>query len=201
MASPKARGIKREIRVIGIDDGPFDPERDRNCVLVGAVYRGNISLEGVETEVIEVDGMDATDKIVKMVTGSKHMGQLRTVMLSGITYAGFNVADPYEVSKRTGLPVIVMIEKEPDIERIKKALQNLPDYKARWQIIRKAGKPLPLRVQPRRRPLYVQPVNISLERAKEVIEITRSRSAVPEPLRVAHLISSAMAALDFRPAP
>ncbi len=194
----KIREVKSEIRVIGIDDGPFDPEKDRSCILIGAIYRGGFSLEGVETAIVEVDGMDATDKIVKMVVGSKHMGQLRTIMLSGITFAGFNVADPYEISERTGLPVIVMIEKEPDIERIKRALQNLSNFKARWQIIRKTGKPLPIRVQPRRRPLYIQPINISLEQAKEVIEKTRNRSAVPEPLRVAHLISSAMAVLAFR---
>ncbi|MGQ9514602.1 MAG: endonuclease dU [Thermoproteota archaeon] len=189
----KIREIKREIRVIGIDDGPFNPARDRKCLLIGAIYRGCYSLEGVEATFIDVDGTDVTNKIVKMITGSKHKGQLRTIMLSGITFAGFNVADPFEISERTGLPVITMIEKEPDLDRIRDALQKLPNYRLRWQIIRKMGMPLPLRIQPRRRPLYVQPVNISLEQAKEIIEKTRSRSAIPEPLRVAHLISSAIA--------
>jgi len=188
----KIREVKREIRVIGIDDGPFNPARDRKCLLIGAIYRGCYSLEGVEAAIIDVDGIDVTDKIVNMIVKSKHRGQLRTVMLSGITFAGFNVADPFEISERTGLPVITLIEKEPNLDRIRNALQKLPNYRLRWKIIKKTGKPFPLRIQPRRRPLYVQPINISLEQAKEIIEKTRNRSAIPEPLRVAHIISSAI---------
>ena len=186
------KGVKDEIRVIGIDDGPFDPDEDRECILVGAIYRGNYSLEGVEATWIEVDGMDATERIIGLVMESRHRGQLRSIMLNGITFAGFNVADPFLISERTELPVIAIIEKEPDFEKIMKALRNLEDYRPRWQIIKRAGKPMPLIIPPRRRPIYVQAVNISLDLARDVIEKTRNRSAIPEPLRVAHLISSAL---------
>jgi endonuclease V-like protein UPF0215 family len=187
----RERGVKREIRVMGIDDGPFNPREGGKCPLVGAIYRGSDTLEGVESTWIEVDGMDATAKIVGMVMGSKHRGQLRAIMLNGITFAGFNVADLHRISEETALPLIAIVEREPRLDQIGKALKNLSNYRRRWQMVKRAGRPVPLIVPPRRRPLYAHAVNISLQRAREMIERTRNRSAIPEPLRVAHLISSA----------
>jgi len=185
------RAVKIEIRVIGIDDGPFNPMEGGKCLLVGAIYRGSSSLEGVEATWIDVDGMDVTDRIVEMIMGSKHRGQLRAIMLNGITFAGFNVADLRRISEETGLPVIAIVEREPHLDQIGNALRNLPNYELRWQIIKRTGSPVPLRIPPRRRPIYAHAINISLERAREMIERTRNRSAIPEPLRAAHLISSA----------
>jgi len=189
--STKIRGVKREIRVIGIDDGPFDPAADSKCLLIGAIYRGSASLEGVEATWIDVDGMDATEKIVEMIMGSRHREQMRAIMLNGITFAGFNVADLQRISEDTELPVIAIVEREPHLDQIRNALSNLPDYRLRWGIIKKTGRPAPLMIPPRRRPIYAHAINIPLEQAKEMIERTRNRSAIPEPLRAAHLISSA----------
>ena len=191
MMSKTIRGVKREIRVMGIDDGPFNPVVDSKCLLIGAIYRGSTSLEGVEATWIDVDGMDATEKIVGMIMGSRHRGQMRAIMLNGITFAGFNVADLQRISEDTELPVIAIVEREPRLDQIRKALSNLTDYRLRWRIIRRTGRPAPLRIPPRRRPIYAHAINIPLEQAKEVIERTRNRSAIPEPLRAAHLISSA----------
>jgi len=186
------RGVKREIRVIGIDDGPFNPTVDSKCLLIGAIYRGSTSLEGVEATWIDVDGMDATDKIVEMIMGSRHRGQMRAIMLNGITFAGFNVADLQAISSDTKLPVIAIVEREPNLDQIRNALSNLTDHTSRWRIIKRTGRPVPLRIPPRRRPIYAHAINIPLEQAREVIERTRNRSAIPEPLRAAHLISSAI---------
>jgi len=164
---------------------------DSKCLLIGAIYRGSASLEGVEATWIDVDGTDATEKIVAMIMGSRHRGQIRAIMLNGITFAGFNVADLQRVSEDTGLPVIAIVEREPHLDEIRDALSNLPDYRLRWGIIKRTGRPVPLRIPPRRRPIYAHAIDIPLEQAREIIERTRNRSAIPEPLRAAHLISSA----------
>jgi len=164
---------------------------DNKCLLIGAIYRGSTSLEGVEATWIDVDGMDATEKIVEMIMGSRHRGQMRAIMLNGITFAGFNVADLQMISKDTKLPVIAIVEREPDLDQIYSALSNLTDHMLRWRIIKRTGRPAPLMIPPRRRPIYAHAINIPLEQAREVIEKTRNRSAIPEPLRAAHLISSA----------
>ena len=50
-------------------------------------------MDGVLRSDITKDGLDATDVICNMIKKSKHYGQIRVVMLDGITYGGFNVVD------------------------------------------------------------------------------------------------------------
>ncbi len=91
----KFRSIKKEIRILGIDDGRFE-FRNRSSKLVeviGVVYRGEYWLDGVMRTEVEIDGMDATEKITTMIANSPHYNQLRVVDLNGITLAGFSVAD------------------------------------------------------------------------------------------------------------
>jgi endonuclease V-like protein UPF0215 family len=64
--------IKEEIRVLGIDDGPFEFGEGRKALLVGTVFRGGIFLEGVLASHVDVDGEDATEEIVAMVSRSRH---------------------------------------------------------------------------------------------------------------------------------
>jgi endonuclease V-like protein UPF0215 family len=82
--------IKPEIRILGIDDSSLHTEQ---VMIVGAVFRGGEWMDGVLRSYITKDGTDATDTIIRMVTESKHFGQIRVLMLDGITYAGFNVVE------------------------------------------------------------------------------------------------------------
>jgi hypothetical protein len=75
---------------------------------------------------------------VSVVT-TRHYPQIRVIMLDGVTYGGFNVVDITELQRRTGLPVIVVMRAEPDMARIRDAMQNLPDADRRWQSILNAG--------------------------------------------------------------
>ena len=78
-------------------------------MIVGTVFRGGDWMDGVLRSDITKDGLDATDIISKMIKKSKHYGQIRVVMLDGITYAGFNVVDIEELYGETGIPVIVVM--------------------------------------------------------------------------------------------
>ena len=93
--------IKPEIRVLGIDDSALiDPD----VVIIGAFMRGGEQLDGVLRSQITKDGMDATDSIIRMVKGSKNYGQIRVIMLDGVTYAGFNPVDIKGCMKKLVLP-------------------------------------------------------------------------------------------------
>ncbi|MHA1754409.1 MAG: endonuclease dU, partial [Candidatus Odinarchaeia archaeon] len=59
--------IKNQIRGIGIDDCPFDLKRDKHTYLLGVIYRGNNILVNVLKTEIEIDGLEATDKISNMI--------------------------------------------------------------------------------------------------------------------------------------
>lgn len=184
------REIKPEIRVLGVDDGPFPPRAKGRVLLIGVVCRGGRSVDGVLSTYIEADGMDATDRIIEMITGSRHKGQLRVVMTQGATFAGFNVIDIQQISKRTGLPVIVVSRKRPDFKKVRRAIKNLPEWRKRWAMLRAAGRLYPFELRRGVPSIYLQLTGIELKDAKRVVEMTSIRGLVPEPLRLAHLIAT-----------
>ncbi|MCK4933920.1 DUF99 family protein, partial [Candidatus Bathyarchaeota archaeon] len=74
MATGKLRFIKPEIRIVGVDDGFFIPHTRGKCDVIGVVLRGGYWLDGIMRTQIEIDGMDATEKIGGMITSSPHFG-------------------------------------------------------------------------------------------------------------------------------
>jgi len=189
LSSAKAfRVIKQEIRVLGIDDGKFVPHTQGEVLIVGVVFRGGCSIDGVMHTRVSIDGLDATEKLSKMINESSHRHQLRLVMLNGITLAGFNIVDIKKLSALTGLPIISLTNVKPDLEDIHDALKHLPNTEERWQIILNAGEIH--EVTNKGVKLYMGLVGITLTDAKTVLNLTSTRGSYPEPLRVAHLIAS-----------
>ena len=182
------RRIKPELRILGIDDAPFPKKGEGQTLLVGAVYRGGDFCDGVVSRVIDVDGTDATDKVIDTLSKTRHREQLRVVMLDGITFGGMNIVDIHKVYKETGFPVIVVNRKMPNLENMKKALKNFKDGESRWKIIEKAGEIKAVSVKNHK--LYIQTSGIELHDAIEVLENSCTHGKIPEPLRVAHLIAA-----------
>lgn len=188
----KFRRIKSEIRILGMNDGIFIPRHTGMVNIIGVIFRGGRWLEGVMRTEAEVDGMDATEKIAKMIVRSPHHKQLRVIMLSGLTFAGFNIVDIKQLFKMTGLPVIALTTKKPDLEKIKEALKNLPNWRIRWQAVKNAGRIIPIKTKSDAAPVYVQIAGIKREDAKEIVKISCTRSHIPEALRVAHILASGL---------
>jgi len=188
----KIRVVKPEIRVLGIDDGVFTPHSNELVDVVGIVYRGGYWLDGFMHTRVRVDGLDATEKLVEMITGSSHYPQLRVIMLNGVTLAGFNVVDIEELCQRVKLPVVAVTRDKPNFDDIKKALENLPHSQQRWRAIEKAGKMIKVRTKNGEEPMYVHVVGLSEEDAKRILRSTSTRSNIPEALRVAHIIASGL---------
>ncbi|NLB74850.1 MAG: DUF99 family protein [Crenarchaeota archaeon] len=182
------RVIKPEIRVLGIDDGKFIPHTQGNTFVIGVVFRGGRSLDGVMHTTIAIDGLDATEKLTAMINGSPHKNQLRLVMLNGMTFGGFNLVDIRKLYINTGLPVITITQDKPDLDAMHDALKHLPDTELRWQIVLNAG--IIHEVTNKGVKLYIGIVGITLKDSLSVLDATSTRSSLPEPLRVAHLIAS-----------
>jgi endonuclease V-like protein UPF0215 family len=179
--------IKREIRILAIDDSALLNEK---VMIVGTVFRGGDWMDGVLRSDITRDGHDSTFVICNMIKKSKHFGQLRAVMLDGITYGGFNIVDIEKIHRETGIPVIVVMRSQPDFAKIKAALKYFSDGEERWKIIEKAGRIEKIEGKNGRSPLYIQTAGISLKSAEKIIQLTSIRSNIPEPLRAAHLIAT-----------
>jgi len=188
----RLRCIKREIRVLGVDDGVFVPRTQGFVSVVGVVFRGGYWLDGVMRTEVQIDGTDATDKIALMILGSPHHKQLRIVMLNGITFAGFNVVDIQELNKRVGLPVIAVTREKPNLDEIKTALENLPKFEERWKAIENAGEIFAVQTREGEEPVYMHVAGISVEDAERILKTTSTRSSLPEALRVAHIIASGL---------
>ncbi len=186
----KFREIKPEIRVLGIDDGSFMPHTKGKALVVGTVFRGGKWLDGVLRTYVDIDGTDATKRIVDMVNASRHKGQIRVIMVEGLTFAGFNVIDIKRIFKETGLPVVALNRKRPDFPKVKRALQHLPNWQQRWKLLRSAGKIHPIRPKHRGSSIYMQIAGIKRPDAEYVVKLTSTRGLLPEPLRVAHLIAT-----------
>jgi endonuclease V-like protein UPF0215 family len=184
------RVVKPEIRVLGVDDGKFVSHSKGKVLVVGVVFRAGCWMEGVMSTQVEVDGFDATANLACMIKGSPHFRQLRVVMLNGITLGGFNVVDINLLNAETGLPVIAVAGKKPDLESVHSAIQKMPKSEERWKAILRAGEIFPAVTRGETQRVHVETAGISKEAAVAVLRLTATRSKIPEPLRVAHLIAS-----------
>lgn len=169
--------------VVGFDDAPFDRTRRGNVPIVGAVF-SRLRLEGVLRGDVRHDGANATRTMARLVTTSKFSAQLQLVLLQGIAVAGFNVIDLAGLEHETGIPVLVIARRRPNIEEIRKALLgSVPGGKRKWALIERLGP------MEKVAGVFVQRRGIGLAAAGRVIERLAVHGHIPEPLRTAHLIA------------
>lgn len=179
--------MKQQLRVLGIDDSPFK-FKDERALLVGALVRVPNYLEGVLTTDVEVDGEDATDRIITMLSGSKYLDQVKAVMLDGIAVAGFNVIDLEKLSASLRVPVITVTRDRPNVDKMRSALEkHFPDWQARYDLVTKFELK---RLSTEHKPLYACGVGLNWAELEELVRLSTVRGAVPEPLRMAHLIAA-----------
>jgi len=174
---------RRFTHVIGFDDAPFERSHRGDVPVVGAVYAGR-KLEGVLSGKVRRDGVNATRVLARLVQGSRFRPHLQLVLLQGIALAGFNVVDLDALCHATGIPVLVVVRKSPDLARIRRALlHHVPGGARKWRLIERAG---PVERCGR---VYVQRAGLSLADAARALAEHSASSNVPEPLRTAHLIA------------
>jgi uncharacterized protein len=184
------RAIKPEIRVLGIDDASHIPRSKNYIPLIGVVFRGGLSIEGVMSTRILVDGFDSTQAISDMITASPYFKQLRLIMLNGVTFGGFNIVDLKALHMATGLPLIAVAQKKPDLTSVQQAIKKLSQHEERLKTLGNAGEIVPITLKNKKGFLYCHILGIKLEDAKTILDLTSTRSITPEPLRVAHMIAS-----------
>lgn len=182
------RAVKEEIRILGIDDSPFEKfKRGKKVLVIGCVFRAGKWLDGVVSTYVSCDGTNSTKKLTSLINKTKHKKQLRVIMISGISLGGFNIVDIKELSQKTKLPVIVVTRRKPNFKNIKHALKHFKDWKNRWKNIEKAGEVYEIKIKKSK--VYYQVCDIPPKTAEKIIKLSATHSTVPEPLRIAHLIA------------
>lgn len=179
--------MKQNVRVLGVDDSSFKFS-DETVTIVGVLLRLPNYVEAVMRTEVEVDGGDATDKLVEMVNGSRYKEQVKTVLLDGIALGGFNVVDLDEFFERTGVAIATVTRDKPDYDGIKSALQeHFSDWEERLGVMKRREL---LEIETDHKPIYVMHVGIDEDELREILKMSTVRGALPEPVRIAHLIAT-----------
>ncbi len=179
------RDAFRDMLVVGVEDGSFQKGITRKALLAVVLFKG-LHIEDVRTANISVDGLDATKKLV----GILNEWRFTTVLLAGISFAGFNVIDPTAIYESFKKPVIVITRTKPNSKTVKQALKrHFTDWETRWNTFAKLNqfhKILPLVGG---RPIYIEILGANIKCTHNLIRALSVRSRVPEPIRVARLVA------------
>ena len=74
-------------------------------------------------------------------------------------------------------------------------MKRFEDWELRWANVLEAGQVYRVNNS---EPVYIQIYGIELEDAEEIVRISTTRSAIPEPLRVAHIIAAGIISGESR---
>ncbi|MEJ5293013.1 MAG: DUF99 family protein [Candidatus Methanosuratincola sp.] len=139
---------------------------------------------------VEIDGMDATDKIVKAILGNKW--KVEVLFARSVPVAGFNLIDPEEILKRTGVPSVFVLEDEPDAEAVEGALRrHFADWRDRLAVLMKPTGPLRIQVAGAGE-VFLRCYGIDPEAASMAVRSLSIFGKTPEPLRVCCMLSKAI---------
>lgn len=181
--------VKPESRLVGFDDGPFTFE-DETCVLTGVMTRGSGYVEGVLTGEVTVDGTDATDTVLGLLEDTGFVETAQAVAFNGGTVAGFNVLDLGRLHDELGLPVVALTRDEPDPGAVREALDaHVQDPESRARLLE--AQPVH-EVDLQAGTCYVRHAGGETERVAELVRVQTVRGLEPEPLRIAHLVATAI---------
>jgi endonuclease V-like protein UPF0215 family len=179
---------------VGVDDGAFygRKEQARKTTLLVVLLEGPQILE-LRLGAIEVDGTDASTVLRSLLSSLSY----DVVMLSGISFGGFNLVDMNRLARSTGKPVIAVIREKPNNKAVHAALRkHFPDWRERWRIVQDAG-PLysckPLAHEPK---LYFEVKGASPALARRFIVASSQISRLPEPVRVAGILAKGLGAFS-----
>ena len=145
-------------------------------------------MTGVKAGWIEVDGLDGTDRALKLISPFK--SAKCPILLAGATFGGFNLIDPHKLQKRFRVPTIVVVGSKPDNRAVKRALvKHFSDWRERWAIIRSLGPLHRVRTIASENPIYYEVFGCSTVVARKILRDWAMVSRMPEPLRVAGLVA------------
>lgn len=181
------------LRVVGVDDGAFSSSKKigERALLMAVLFKGS-RIQAVRIGTIEVDGNDAATVLQALLRRLRY----DLILLSGISFAGFNLIDISKLARKLHKPIIAISREKPNNKAVKLALRgHFKDWKSRWSIVCAAGRLYsckPLQSEPK---LYFEVKGATPEYARRVITGTAFISRLPEPVRVARILAHGLSPL------
>lgn len=185
MVAPPLPPPDKTLRVIGFDDAPFPHRRGARVHLCGVVCAGT-RFEGMVWGQVRKDGRGATDELLRLLAGSRFRAQLHLVLLDGVAFGGLNLVDLPRLHEQLGLPCLAVMRRRPDLPGLRRVIRALPGARERLRKLAAAGE---IHVRP---PFVFQSHGLDPEAAAAALARLTDRGKVPEALRLAHMIGSAV---------
>ncbi|MHA1935829.1 MAG: endonuclease dU [Candidatus Thorarchaeota archaeon] len=187
--SPKlVKAWKVGTRVLGVAES-FQ-KTDERSIVAGVVMRGDLRIDGAGFCYPKVGGTDATDELVLMFNRIDRM-DIRAWLLGGSIISWFNFVDLDRLSTLTGVPVVCVSYNPSDgIDGYIK--EYFPeDWKSRLEILNRIGerKLVPLSDG---FSVYLSVSGVDIQRALKLVDMFTLDGRVPEPIRVARVLSAAL---------
>jgi hypothetical protein len=182
-----------DLRIVGVDDGAFSSRRkiDERALLVVVLFNGS-RIEAVRVGTIEVDGNDSATVLQRLLRRLRY----DLVILSGISFAGFNLIDISKLTRKLHKPIIAISGEKPNNRAVRAALRaHFADWRSRWNIVRAAGKLYsckPLVSEPR---LFFEVKGTTPHYARQVLTRSALISRLPEPVRAARILARGLSPL------
>ncbi len=181
---------------LGVDDGYFRLSVKKlqgtyKTVVVG-VLTNNRNIIDIFIEPITIDSLDAIPTISRIIDVALQIYNVNIVFLDGVTYAGFNIADPRRLYNLVSIPIITVFQHELELDKIFNALKShFNNYEYRFNIIQDIYmNSIELTLKHTRNKIRIYPVGISLEQALDITQRLSKDYGVPYPLKFADRIAS-----------
>lgn len=180
--------LKPASRVLGVAESGIMGAS--HTILGGVVIRRDLLVDGLAWDRATIQGTDSTDAILRMLKRLNRT-DINGIMLHGSVIAGYNIIDMTRLVQETSLPII-SVTKQPQ-EDLKKHLQSTfpSDWKHRWKINQHNGEIKEIQIGSNSQ-VYVQYKECEFYTVKGIIKGFTHFGAIPEPVRLARLLSRAL---------
>ena len=178
---------QHSLRLVGVDAGAVPRQRssNRSTVLVVALLKDS-KIQTIKLGRITVDGTDALRVLVLLLKRLRY----DAVLLSTISFGGFNLVNIKQLSQVTHRPVIAVTGERPNNAAVRNALmKHFTDWKERWRIVEDAGRLYSCKPSPNEPKLYFEVAGTSAAFAENAILSSVAISRLPEAIRVAGLVA------------
>lgn len=179
---------KKGFRVLGIAES--FTKNSSFSTLSGVVLRRDMIVDGIVIGKTLVGGNDATEQIISMFT-KLDRSDINCIMINGLIISLYNVVGGEKILQTTGIPVIgVSYEESTGIENA--FFKNFNDFEAarKAEAYRKLGNRESM-VLKTGMSVFIRSWGISAAQSLHILNGFAIQGRIPEPLRIAKLISRA----------
>ncbi len=162
-------------------------EDSRSSTLAGVVMRRDFIIDGFVFGHATIEGNDVTDAILQMHQ-KLNRDDISFVMISGLIMSMYNIVDIKKIWNTLAIPIIGVTYD--DSKGIEPAIKyHFPDsYQSKMAEYNKLGPRTKISLHTGHN-LYLRIEGCTIQETKKLLDAFTLQGAIPEPLRVAHMLA------------